>query len=68
MNHLMSSACGIDYAAALPRVVQKLVRGVEIPFADASLLLDMKRTWREKDQIDAVFLRDKISREGSGQG
>ncbi len=64
---LMPAACGIDYEAALPRVEIIEVRGVKIPFANASLLLETKRTWREKDQIDAVFLREKIAREQSGK-
>ena len=64
---LMPAACGIDYAAALPRIERKAVHGVEIPFADASLLLDTKQTWREKDQIDAAFLRAKIARERSSE-
>lgn len=64
---LMPSACGIDYHQALPRIELRTVRGVEIPFATASLLLETKRTWREKDRIDAIFLREKIAREKSGQ-
>jgi hypothetical protein len=64
---LMPAACGIDYATALPRIERRLVHGVEIPIADVSLLLDTKRTWREKDQIDAAFLRDKIARARLGE-
>ena len=64
---LMPSACGVDYAAASSRIVINTVRGVDIPFADAALLLETKQTWREKDRIDAIFLREKIAREISGQ-
>lgn len=60
---LMTAACGVDYAAAQSRIEMKNVRGVDIPFANASLLLETKRTWREKDQLDAAFLRSKIERE-----
>lgn len=60
---LMATACGVDYAAARDRVEIKNVRGVEIPFANANLLLDTKRTWREKDQLDAAFLRAKLEQE-----
>lgn len=64
---LMPAACGLDYTAALSRIEVKNVRGVDIPFANASLLLDTKRTWREKDQIDAAFLRGKIARDKSSE-
>ena len=63
---LLPSACGVDYAAALTQVEMKSVRGVDIPFASAELLLETKRTWREKDQIDSIFLRQKIAQEKSG--
>jgi hypothetical protein len=38
-------------------------RHVPIPFASASLLLETKRTWREKDQIDSAYLRALLERE-----
>lgn len=57
---LMPAACGVDYPSALSRVEIKNVRGVDIPFASASLLLETKRTWREKDRVDAAFLRAKL--------
>jgi Nucleotidyl transferase AbiEii toxin, Type IV TA system len=65
---LMPAACGVDYEAAQQRVTMREREGVLIPYADAELLLDTKKTWREKDQIDSAYLRAKIAREKSGQG
>lgn len=64
---LMPSACGVDYHAAKSRIEIKHVHGVDIPFANAELLIKTKRTWREKDQIDSSFLQEKIRRPQSGQ-
>ena len=59
---LMSSAGGIDYAAAVPEIVTKDVGGVAIPFASPRLLWRMKAvTRREKDAGDLVFLRHWFS-------
>ena len=52
---------------AKQRIILREHDGVLIPYADASLLLDTKQTWREKDQIDAAFLRAKIARERSSE-
>jgi hypothetical protein len=55
---LMTTAGGIDYAAAAEDVVVHDVDGVPIPFASPSLLWRMKVvTHREKDAGDLVFLR-----------
>jgi len=59
---LMPSACGVDFQAAKDRIEIHEVHGVAVPFASAALLLETKRTWREKDQIDSAFLRAEIER------
>jgi hypothetical protein len=64
---LLPSMCGVDYHAAKHRIVVREHDGVSIPYATAELLLDTKRTWREKDRIDAAYLRAKIAREKSGE-
>lgn len=57
---LMLSACGITYADAVGEIEARLVRGVSIPFASASLLLRTKQTYREKDIPDRIFLERKL--------
>jgi hypothetical protein len=55
---LMTTAGGIDYAAAAEDVVVHDVDGVPIPLAPPSLLWRIKVvTHREKDAGDLVFLR-----------
>ena len=58
---LMPSACAITYENARSRIEVRTVQNVGIPFADIGLLLDTKRSLREKDQIDAAFLRAKMA-------
>ncbi len=55
---LMGAACGIDYAAAEPMIVWREIRGVRIPFASLELLWKTKQTYRDKDALDRVFLRE----------
>ena len=57
---LMLLACGISYAEALPEVVVRMVNGVPVPFPSMPLLLRMKQTVREKDELDRAFLRGKL--------
>ncbi len=57
---LMLRTCGISYGEAQEEVEWVDIEGVTIPFATASLLLKMKKTGREKDALDAMFLRQKI--------
>ncbi len=57
---LMLSTCGIKYAEAADEIEFKEIRGVQIPFASAKLLLRMKQTYREKDIADRIFLQHKI--------
>jgi hypothetical protein len=53
---LMKAACGIEYAEARGDVEVADIDGVSIPFASPELLLRMKDTYREKDQLDRTFL------------
>lgn len=54
---LMAKACGHDYAAARHLVTELEIDGVTIPFASPTLLWKTKQTYREKDEIDRIFLR-----------
>ena len=58
---LMLSACGISYQDAKNGIETVTIQGVPIPFASAKLLLQMKRTNREKDAMDRVFLEGKLN-------
>ena len=53
---LMTSTCGIAYDEAAGEAELVEVDGVSIPFASARLLLRTKRTGREKDALDLMFL------------
>lgn len=57
---LMRASSGIDFAGAQGEIVMRELDGVSIPFASPRLLWLMKRkTYREKDQGDLVFLRQQ---------
>lgn len=57
---LMKSASGIVYDEASKDVVIREIQGVPIPFASPRLLWRMKRkTYREKDLADLIFLRQQ---------
>lgn len=58
---LMSSACGIDFEEASSMVETSTIAGVHIPFANPELLLKTKKTVREKDEIDRLFLKRLIA-------
>ena len=51
------------YAEAEPEIEMITIDGVPIPFASARLLLRTKRTYRERDAEDRVFLERKIAGE-----
>ena len=53
---LMAKACGHDYESAKDLISPVVVDGVTIPFASPILLWKTKQTFREKDQIDRLFL------------
>ena len=57
---LMLAACGIGYEEASREIETVVVQGVSIPFAAPRLLLRMKQTHREKDELDRKFLERKI--------
>ena len=60
---LMLKTCGISYDEAKSEVEFVEVRGTSIPFASARLLLKMKQSGREKDELDRRFLEDKLRRQ-----
>jgi hypothetical protein len=53
---LMGKACGITYEQAKDRVDWQEVGDVRIPFASSALMLELKRSVREKDVLDRQFL------------
>jgi hypothetical protein len=53
---LMKKACGIEYAAASRNIVNVVIQGVTIPFADVALMIQLKQSVRLKDQIDLQYL------------
>ena len=57
---LMLAACGIGYEEACHHAEVVMIQGVPIPFASPKLLLRMKQTYREKDELDRKFLEQKI--------
>ena len=57
---LMLAACGIGYEECSGEIETVVVQGVSIPFASPRLLLRMKQTHREKDELDRKFLERKI--------
>ena len=62
---LMKAACGIEYAEASQSVDVVEIDAVPIPFATPALLLRMKATYRDKDQLDRAFLARLVAgREG----
>ena len=62
---LMGSASGIDYAEAAKDIVIRRIGDVDVPFASPRLLWRMKRsTYREKDKLDMLFLRQWFEARG----
>ena len=61
---LMAKACGHDYESAKNLISPVVVDGVTIPFASPILLWKTKQTFREKDQIDQLFLRKLLEDRG----
>jgi hypothetical protein len=53
---LMKSACGVEYEEASQLITLVNINGVSIPFASPELLWKTKRTVRDKDGPDRVFL------------
>ena len=61
---LMAKAGGHDYESAKDLISPVVVDGVTIPFASPILLWKTKQTFREKDQIDRLFLRKLLEDRG----
>ncbi len=61
---LMAKACGHDYKSVKNLISPVVVDGVTIPFASPILLWKTKQTFREKDQIDRLFLRRLLEDRG----
>ena len=62
---LMVSAGGIDYEEASKEITIHQYHDVSIPFASPRLLWRMKaRTYREKDGVDLLFLREWFAQAG----
>lgn len=57
---LMKSACGIGYDEVSADAVTKDILGIPIPFASPQKLWLMKQTYREKDAVDRLFLRQLL--------
>jgi hypothetical protein len=53
---LMTSACGVTYAEAEGGFTIRAIGGVEIPFANRDLMIQLKQGDREKDRIDLEYL------------
>lgn len=54
---LMTEACGVNYDEAATGIEIDTTYGELIPFAGPELLLKLKRSPREKDEIDRGFIR-----------
>lgn len=59
---LMAKACGITYQDAIDEVVTITYDDVAIPVANPDLLIKMKQTMREKDNLDLIFLRKLVKK------
>jgi hypothetical protein len=57
---LMTEACGVRFEDAVGGIETEVIDGVSIPFAGAELMLRMKKSPREKDATDRVFLQKLI--------
>jgi hypothetical protein len=57
---LMTEACGVRFEDAGNGIEMEIIDGVPIPFAGAELMLKMKKSPREKDSADRVFLQKLI--------
>ena len=57
---LMLKACGVSYEEAAAEIVFRQLGDVTVPFASAKLMLRLKQTHREKDEVDRQFLEQKL--------
>ncbi|HYE32847.1 MAG TPA: hypothetical protein VEH27_15570 [Methylomirabilota bacterium] len=58
---VMFTACGLTYADAQGQTQTARFGDVSVPMATPELLLRLKQTHREKDQLDAAFLQRLIA-------
>ena len=59
---LMGRACGMDFAQAMDGIEQVSIDGVLIPFANPGLMWKPKQTGRDKDDLDRMFLRERLNK------
>ena len=60
---LRLSARRVTYDEVVDDMEIRVIEGVSIPFASASMLLKMKQTYRDKDIPDRIFLEEKLREE-----
>ena len=60
---LMLKACGLAYQDAESEIVFRTLDGTPIPFASAKLMLRLKQTHREKDELDRQFLEEILRKQ-----
>ena len=68
MIDLMMAAGGLSYEDAIQDAETVVIEGVAIPFASAETLLKMKQTYRDKDEIDRVFLKRLLAEKKKRSG
>lgn len=61
---LMAKACGMSYEEAKDSITWIQVEDVLIPYASPTLLWKTKQTYREKDEIDLLYLRKLLQDRG----
>jgi len=54
---LMTEACGVSFDEAKDGIEIETIQGEPIPFAGPELMLKLKRSVREKDQLDRSFVQ-----------
>lgn len=57
---MMTEACGVNFEEAASGIEIDETFGEPIPFAGPELLLKLKRSYREKDEIDRGFIHHVI--------
>ena len=54
---LMTEACGVSFEEARDGIEIEEIQGEPIPFAGPELMMKLKRSFREKDQLDRNFVQ-----------
>ncbi len=52
----------VNYAGALPTVLESTIDGVRVPYLGLASLIASKETCREKDSIGLLYLRSQQGR------